>query len=251
MRDRAAISSPSDRRGAAADRARRPPTARDTRGRDAAAAARPRRARRRRAVRAAPLRRAARAAAPDRWRAPARGAPPAARRRRRCSWRRSRRAAPRRRATASSNRPSTVLISRRSIGGSVSTSDGMSNTSRRHSRYASSSIGNDPYFEATPRRSAARFRCCHSGLRPPGRRFGRSSARAAASRNFAAKSAVPPSCGRRAPSTSSDAGIIRFGSGGSSVSGNRTTNPSSVHIVSTSRPVSARARSTAAIAHGA
>ena len=41
------------------------------------------------------------------------------------------------------------------------------------------------------------------------------------------------------------------GSGGSSVSGNRTTNPSSVHIVSTSSPVSARARSTTAMAHGA
>ena len=34
------------------------------------------------------------------------------------------------------------------------------------------------------------MRCCQSGLRPPGRRFGSSSARAAASRNFAAKSAV-------------------------------------------------------------
>ena len=41
------------------------------------------------------------------------------------------------------------------------------------------------------------------------------------------------------------------GRAASSVSGNRTTNPSSVHIVSTSRPVSARARSTTAIAHGA
>ena len=40
-------------------------------------------------------------------------------------------------------------------------------------------------------------------------------------------------------------------SGGVSVSGKRTTNPSSVHIVSTSRPVSARTRSTTAIDHGA
>ena len=87
----------------------------------------------------------------------------------------------------------------------------MSKTSRRHSRYASSSIGNDPYFAATPSRSAARLRCCHSGLRPPGRRFGSSSARAAASRNFAANSAVPPSCRTTSASTSSDAGIIRFG----------------------------------------
>ena len=41
------------------------------------------------------------------------------------------------------------------------------------------------------------------------------------------------------------------GSGGVSVSGNLTTNPSSVHIVSALPPVSARTRSTTAIAQGA
>ena len=41
---------------------------------------------------------------------------------------------------------------------------------------------------ATARRSAARLRCCQRGARIPARRRGRSRARAAASRNFAAKS---------------------------------------------------------------
>ena len=128
----------------------------------------------------------------------------------------------------------------------------MSKTSRRHSRYASSSIGNDPNRAATASRSAARLRCCQSGLRPPGRRFGRSSARAGGFAELRGEQ-------RRAAELAQDQILDLFGRrqhqlrdpGGSSVSGNRTTNPSSVHIVSTSRPVSARTRSTTAIDHGA
>ena len=52
------------------------------------------------------------------------------------------------------------------------------------------SSGNDPKRDATASRSAARLRCCQSGARMPGRRFGSSSDRAAFSRNFAANSAV-------------------------------------------------------------
>ncbi len=40
------------------------------------------------------------------------------------------------------------------------------------------------------------MRCCHSGVRMPGRRRGNSRARAAASRNLAANSEVAPSCRR-------------------------------------------------------
>ena len=85
----------------------------------------------------------------------------------------------------------------------------------------------------------------------PGRRFGSSSERAAFSRNFAANSAVAPSCRTTSACTSSGSGSSSRGSGGSSTSGNRTTNPSSPQSVSTSMPVSSRIFAAAAIAHGA
>ena len=62
---------------------------------------------------------------------------------------------------------------------STSRSAGRSNTSLTHSRVASRSIGNVGYRAATARRSAAFWRCCHSGVRRSGRRRGRSRARAA------------------------------------------------------------------------
>src|SRR6185437_13344745 len=58
--------------------------------------------------------------------------------------------------------------------------EGRSKTSRRHSRYVSSTMGNDGYWEATESRSWARFRWAQRGVRFPGERRGRSSARAAA-----------------------------------------------------------------------
>ncbi len=70
---------------------------------------------------------------------------------------------------------------------------GRSKTSDRHSRTVSSTIGNEPYRLATARRSAERWRCIHSGVRCPGRRRGRSSARAAFSRKRAANSDEEPS----------------------------------------------------------
>ena len=112
----------------------------------------------------------------------------------------------------------------------------MSKKSRRHSRYVSSSTGNDPNFDATASRSAERLRCCQSGVRMPGRRRGSNSERAAFSRNLAAKSAVAPSCRTTSACTSSGSGRSRSTSGGSSTSGKRTTNPSSPHSVSTSMP---------------
>ena len=71
------------------------------------------------------------------------------------------------------------------------------------------------------------------------------------SRNFAAKSAVAPSCRTTSAWTSSGSGSSSRGSGGWSTSGNRTTNPSSPQSVSTSTPVSSRIFAAAAIAHGA
>src|SRR4051794_35567062 len=69
----------------------------------------------------------------------------------------------------------------------TSAAEPRSSTSRTHSRYVSSRIGNDEYREATAIRSDARLRCCQSGARTPGRLFGRRSALPAASRNLAAK----------------------------------------------------------------
>ena len=69
------------------------------------------------------------------------------------------------------------------------TRPGTSNTSCRHSRTVSSTIGNVPYLRATDSSWAERCRCCHSGLRRPGWRRGSSSARAAHSRNLDANRA--------------------------------------------------------------
>ena len=51
-------------------------------------------------------------------------------------------------------------------------------------------IGNEPHLAATCCRSCAFSRCCHSGVRWPGRRRGSSSARAAFSRKRAANSGL-------------------------------------------------------------
>ena len=59
-----------------------------------------------------------------------------------------------------------------------------------------------------------RFRCCQSGVRAPGRRRGRRSAREAFSRNLAAKSAVDPSSRSTSDSTSSGEGRRCSTSGG-------------------------------------
>ena len=80
---------------------------------------------------------------------------------------------------------------------------GRSNTSRRHSRVVSRSIGNVGCFAAATSRSAERCRCCQSGVRWPGRRRGSSSARADASRNALANSAVPGSARTTSSSISS------------------------------------------------
>ena len=140
-------------------------------GRGAGARARARRAPAGRSARAAPRRRAARAAGRGRARAPRPDARRAARRPRTCRPRPSRTAATARTAT-----PCAVSTGDRSgpcaTGGRASTSRsaGRSNTSRRHSRVVSSRIGNVGCIAAaTSSRSAARWRCCHSGVRCPGR----------------------------------------------------------------------------------
>lgn len=73
-----------------------------------------------------------------------------------------------------------------------SASPGTSKTSCRHSRTASRTIGNEPNSEATWRSWAARWRCCHSGVRLPGLRRGSNRARAAHSRKRDANRADPP-----------------------------------------------------------
>ena len=62
--------------------------------------------------------------------------------------------------------------------------------------------GKLPYLRATPRSDCAFSRCCHSGVRAPGRRRGIRSARAAFSRKRAPKSAVSPSSATTRSSTS-------------------------------------------------
>ena len=132
-----------------------------------------------------------------------------------------------------------------------STSAGRSKTSLTHSRVASSRIGNDGYLAATESRSAARWRCCHSGVRWSGRCRGSSSARAAHSRNREANIEVS---GRR-PTTRSrtSSGLnSRSSTGTSSIaSGSRMTIPSSPHIRSTSMPQASRSRALRAIPQGA
>ena len=100
---------------------------------------------------------------------------------------------------------------------------------------ASSRIGNVGNLAATASRSAARWRCCHSGVRWSGRRRGRSSARPAHSRKRDENNAV---CGRVATTSSSmSSGSMSNASRGSSsaCSGRRRTMPSSPHIDSTGR----------------
>ncbi len=112
-------------------------------------------------------------------------------------------------------------------------------------------MGKLPYRCATASRSAARLRCAHSGLRLPGYRLGRSSARAAFSRKRAAKSEVPPRLRVTMSSTSSGAGKNSSGWGGSSDSGRRNTMPSSEYMLSISVSRSALSSATTAVAQGA
>ena len=106
-------------------------------------------------------------------------------------------------------------------------------------------MSRQPPADRPPACAAARAaRACRAPL-------GSSSERAAFSRNFAANSAVAPSCRTTSACTSSGSGSSSRTSGGSSTSGNRTTKPSSPHSVSTSMPRSSRIFAAAAIAHGA
>jgi hypothetical protein len=94
-------------------------------------------------------------------------------------------------------------------------------------------MGNWGYLAATPSRSAARWRCCHSGVRWSGRRLGNSNDRAADSRNAEANAAVDGRAATTSASASSGS-IISSSSGSSSTaSGRRMTMPSSAHITST------------------
>ena len=88
-------------------------------------------------------------------------------------------------------------------------------------------------------------------MRPWMRVRGRSSARAAASRNFAANIELAPSCRSSRRSISSGSGMISSGDGGWSVSGKRMMKPSSLHIDSTSMASCWRTFAATTIAHGA
>src|SRR5436190_24155448 len=105
-------------------------------------------------------------------------------------------------------RESTVVtrILRDSILRSTALSAGKSNTSRKHSRYVSSTIGNDGCREAAANRSLARFLCAHSGERFCGFRRGKRRARAAHSRKRALNTDVSASAWVTSVSTSEDAG---------------------------------------------
>ena len=139
---------------------------------------------------------------------------------------------------------------RERISVSTSRNAGTSNTSRRHSRVVSNNIGNDGKPLATSSRSAARWRCCHSGVRSPGRRRGSSSARAAFSRNFDANNDVFGSPATSSSSISSGSGRRSSVATSSIDSGSRRMMPSSLHSTCTGR--SARAsRSSMTSAHGA
>ena len=90
---------------------------------------------------------------------------------------------------------------------------------------------------ATSSSCAERCRCCHSGARRPGSRRGSSRARAAHSRKREANSADPPTSVVTICSISSGSNAISSAPGGSwSVSGMRSTMPSSVAIACASMP---------------
>ena len=130
-------------------------------------------------------------------------------------------------------------------------SAGTSKWSRRHSRVASSRIGKSGWFDAAASRSALRWRCCHSGVRSPGRRRGSRSARAAASRKTDEKSAVPGSTATTASSISSGSKSRSSVGIDSTASGRRSTMPSSDHRTWAPGPNRSASRASIASAHGA
>ena len=158
---------------------------RGTAGRAAAARARRRRSPRRRAARAARRRRAARAAALDRWRAPARALGE-----RRVAFveeagdvgEQQRGGERRRRARVST--VATRIFRLRDVARACRRAPAGRRRRAGTRGRSRAATGNDPYRDATASRSAARLRCGHSGVRLPGRRRGSSSARAAFSRNL-------------------------------------------------------------------
>ena len=102
---------------------------------------------------------------------------------------------------------------------------------------ASRTTGKSPYSLATCSSWLARCRCCHNGVRRRGSRRGSSSDRAAHSRNRDANSAEPPTSPVTMASISSGSKIAMSPDGGSaSVSGSRSTMPSSECIEDTSSP---------------
>ena len=117
------------------------------------------------------------------------------------------------------------------------TSDGRSYTSCSTSRRVSRITGNIGWPRATSSSAAERCRCCHSGMRVPGRSLGMSSDRAAHSRKREANSADPPTSSVTICSSSSGSKTNSSAPGGSaSASGMRAMMPSSL---ATADPVDA------------
>ena len=113
-------------------------------------------------------------------------------------------------------------------------------------------IGKVGYRRATSSSCADRCRCCHSGLRRFGLSRGRSSARAAHSRNREANSADPPTSSVTSWSSSSGSKTNSSAPGGSAVaSGIRAMIPSSLATADPSTPSRSRIRAFTASAHGA
>ncbi len=122
---------------------------------------------------------------------------------------------------------------------------------------ASSTTGNRSYWAATDSSCAARWRCCHSGVRRLGSRRGSSSDRAAHSRNLAANRADPLTSATTTCSTSSgssstsEAPATTSAPSASTASGSRSTMPSSECATCACTPRCSRSRAAMASAHGA
>ena len=204
------------------------------------------------AARAAPRSRAARAAGRGRAPAPPPGARPAACRPRTCRPRSSRTAATAPSATPAPSRPARPGPGGCGCRARTSSSAGRSNTSLTHSRVVSSRIGKVGYLAATFSRSAARWRCCHSGLAPIGPAAGQEQGPAGALPEAGGEHRRVRAAGRARCRRISSGGMARSSTGSSSTaSGRRSTMPSSDQIISTSTPHRSPSVCCSAMAHGA
>ena len=126
-----------------------------------------------------------------------------------------------------------------------------SNTSCRHSRKASRTMGKSSSRRAASKSCPPLRRCCHKGARLPGAVGDMSRARAAHSRKRAANRAVNPTRSRTMDSSSSESKRNRSLPGrASSAAGTRSTMPSSEATACGSKPSAVVTRWATASAQG-